>query len=32
VRIRTDKPVSAIDTLQRVEEIYNAQPDKPLDI
>ena len=32
VRIRTDKPVSEIDTLQRVEEIYNAQPDKPLDI
>ena len=29
VRIRTDKPVSEIDTLRRVEEIYNAQPDKP---
>lgn len=29
--IRTDKPVSEIDTLQRVEEIYNSQPDKPTD-
>jgi ATP-dependent DNA ligase len=29
LRIRTDKPVSEIDTLRRVEEIYNAQPDKP---
>jgi len=32
VRIRADKPVAEIDTLQRVEEIYNAQPDKPIDI
>jgi DNA ligase 1 len=31
VRIRTDKPVAEIDTLHRVEEIYNAQPDKPID-
>ena len=29
VRIRDDKPVSEIDTLERAEEIYNAQPDKP---
>jgi DNA ligase-1 len=28
LRIRTDKPVSEIDTLDRAEEIYNAQPDK----
>jgi DNA ligase 1 len=28
VRIRDDKPVSEIDTLARVEEIYNSQPDK----
>lgn len=31
IRIRTDKPVSEIDTLKRVEEIYNSQPDKPVD-
>ncbi|MGA7520967.1 MAG: ATP-dependent DNA ligase [Acidobacteriaceae bacterium] len=31
VRIRTDKPVAEIDSLQRVEEIYNAQPDKPVE-
>jgi DNA ligase 1 len=31
LRIRTDKPVSEIDTLERAEEIYNAQPDKPSD-
>ena len=29
LRIRDDKPVDEIDTLARVEEIYNAQPDKP---
>ena len=29
LRIRDDKPVNEIDTLERVEEIYNAQPDKP---
>jgi len=31
LRIRQDKPVNEIDTLQRVEEIYNSQPDKPTD-
>ncbi|MGC2496230.1 MAG: ATP-dependent DNA ligase, partial [Acidobacteriaceae bacterium] len=31
VRIRSDKPIAEIDSLQRVEEIYNAQPDKPVD-
>jgi len=31
VRIRTDKPTAEIDTLRRVEEIYNAQPDKPIE-
>ncbi len=31
LRIRTDKPVDEIDTLRRVEEIYNSQPDKPVD-
>ncbi|HYK38309.1 ATP-dependent DNA ligase [Alloacidobacterium sp.] len=31
LRIRTDKPVSEIDTLERAEDIYNAQPDKPTD-
>ena len=29
LRIRDDKPVSEIDTLARVEEIYESQPDKP---
>ncbi len=29
LRIRTDKPVGEIDTLERAEEIYNGQPDKP---
>ncbi|HEX3435250.1 MAG TPA: ATP-dependent DNA ligase, partial [Pseudacidobacterium sp.] len=29
LRIRSDKPVREIDTLERAEEIYNAQPDKP---
>lgn len=28
VRIRDDKPVTEIDTLERVEEIYQSQPDK----
>jgi len=32
LRIRDDKPVAEIDTLERVEEIYNAQPDKPQDV
>jgi len=31
LRIRDDKPVAEIDTLARVEEIYNSQPDKPQD-
>jgi DNA ligase-1 len=31
LRIRNDKPVEEIDTLQRVEGIYNSQPDKPVD-
>lgn len=31
LRIRDDKPVEEIDTLMRVEEIYNAQPDKPVE-
>lgn len=31
LRIRDDKPVGEIDTLARVEEIYNAQPDKPVE-
>ena len=29
IRIRDDKPVSEIDTLDRVEEIYQSQPDRP---
>lgn len=29
VRIRTDKPVGEIDTVERVEEIYQSQVDKP---
>jgi len=32
LRIRTDKPVSEIDTVERVEEIYRSQVDKPSDI
>jgi DNA ligase 1 len=31
MRIRDDKPVDEIDTLDRVEEIYNQQPDKPVE-
>jgi DNA ligase-1 len=31
LRIRPDKPVSEIDTLRRVEEIYHSQPDKPVE-
>ena len=31
LRIRDDKPVEEIDTLARVEEIYDRQPDKPVD-
>ncbi len=29
IRLRDDKPVEEIDTLERVEEIYRSQPDKP---
>ena len=29
LRIRDDKPVSEIDTVARVEEIYQSQVDKP---
>ena len=29
LRLRDDKPVSEIDTLARVAEVYNSQPDKP---
>jgi DNA ligase-1 len=28
VRLRSDKPVSEIDTLERVEEIFQSQPDR----
>lgn len=31
LRIRNDKPVSEIDTLERVAEIYQSQPDKPVE-
>jgi DNA ligase-1 len=31
LRIRTDKPVSEIDTVERVEEIYQSQVDKPME-
>ncbi|RRA49999.1 ATP-dependent DNA ligase [Acidipila sp. EB88] len=31
LRIRTDKPLSEIDTLARVETIYNEQPDRPVE-
>jgi DNA ligase-1 len=31
VRIRNDKPVEEIDTLHRVEELYNQQPDRPVE-
>ena len=30
LRIRNDKPVSEIDSLARVAEIYQSQPDKPV--
>ena len=29
VRLRDDKPVEEIDTLERVQEVYASQPDKP---
>jgi DNA ligase 1 len=31
VRIRTDKPVEEIDTVERVEEVYQNQVDKPVE-
>lgn len=31
IRIRTDKPVSEIDTVERVEEVYQSQVDKPFE-
>lgn len=31
LRIRDDKSVEEIDTLARVEEIYNGQPDRPVE-
>jgi DNA ligase 1 len=31
LRIRTDKPVSEMDTVERVEEIYQSQLDKPVE-
>jgi DNA ligase 1 len=31
LRIRTDKPVGEIDTLERVEEVYQSQVDKPVE-
>jgi DNA ligase-1 len=32
LRIRDDKPVEEIDTIERVEEIYQSQPDKVRDV
>jgi DNA ligase-1 len=32
LRIRDDKPASEIDTLERVSEIYQSQPDKPVEV
>ncbi len=32
MRIRTDKPLSEIDTVERVEEIYQSQVDKPVEV
>jgi DNA ligase-1 len=32
LRIRTDKPLEEIDTVARVEEIYQSQVDKPVDL
>ena len=31
VRIRSDKPLSEIDTVERVEEVYQSQVDKPVE-
>jgi DNA ligase 1 len=32
LRIRTDKPVAEIDTVDRVEEVYQSQVDKPVEV
>ena len=32
LRIRTDKPVGEIDTVARVEEVYQSQVDKPVEV
>ncbi len=32
LKLRDDKPVSEIDTLARVQEVYSLQPDKPEDV
>jgi DNA ligase-1 len=29
LRLRPDKPIAEIDTVERVEEIYESQVDKP---
>ena len=31
IRLRDDKPLSELDTLARVEEIYQSQPDRPVE-
>jgi DNA ligase-1 len=31
LRIRTDKPLSEIDTVERVEEVYQSQVDRPVE-
>jgi DNA ligase-1 len=31
LRLRPDKPVAEIDTVERVEEIYQSQVDKPVE-
>ena len=31
LRIRTDKPVGEIDTVERVEEVYQSQVDRPME-
>jgi len=31
LRIRTDKPLAEIDTVERVEEIYLSQVDRPVE-
>jgi DNA ligase-1 len=32
LRIRTDKPVTEIDTVERVEQVYQSQVDKPVEV